>query len=257
MKDSKKTFIRALILSGISSIILPIFIHIAFKLESPEGSFLTAKWEAGDILSYCGSIIGSVIVVITVWYTLKTSNYESRKTIEASQRQFSIDMAMNTFMEYVDTVSYDRVKKCFQYNDDINNSQISKLKLEKDEINDLSVSICLNRDKTYFFLSKDEERYLSRNTPKVQDTLTLLGNINESLGEIISLKTKYQYKQINENEFEKQFYPQSKKYDELFGNILLTIIAAHSELLTSLKILINNRLDINNENKNPQNLSNI
>lgn len=246
MKDSKKTFIWALIFSGILSIILPIFIHIAFKLESPEGSFITSKWEAGDMLSYCGSIIGSVIVVITVWYTLKTSNDETRKTIEASQNQFSIDMAINTFMEYADTVSFDRLDKCVPFYK--TDSQISKLNLEQEAIHTLRVSIISTRDKTFFFLNDDEKEYLISNTPKVQTTSKLLNEMYNNLNKIITLKTQYQYKEITENEYEKQIEPLSNKNDTIFKELTEAIVIANSEILTHLRIIIDRRLEEKDDN---------
>lgn len=238
-KKSKVFFIISLIVVGILSILIPLFIHIAFRAESPEGSFLIAEWGAGDMLSYCGSIIGSIIVVITVWYTLKTSNEETRKTIEASQKQFSIDLAINSFMEYADSFRYSKIDEIITYK---NYPQIEQLLKERDSIEHLYISILEKKDKAYFYLDESEIEYLEKNTAKVQTALNLLNDMKQNTQDMINYSQKPGLEVVEK--YEAKLKALSKINNDTFKELAFAINGANEELHIHLKKIINARLQI-------------
>lgn len=239
-KKSKVFFIISLIVVGILSILIPLFIHIAFKAESPEGSFLIAEWGAGDMLSYCGSIIGSIIVVITVWYTLKTSNEETRKTIEASRKEFLVDKALSSFMEYADSVSYAVFDKVF--------SQVSetdtdyKFENKQDAIYSMKIKIDESKQKTFFYLTSKEVEQLEANTPNIEKIQKELDYIYEIVDKTLDLNIELKEKKISKEDHITQYNSLFEEYFDAVKIASKIIILAHEELLSSLKKIINNRL---------------
>ena len=238
--NNEKKFIWSTLIIGCLSLLIPLLIHIAFSIESPEGSFLTAKWEAGDILSYCGSIIGSVIVVITVWYTLKTSNDETRKTIEASQKQFSIDMAMNDFWQFVDLLSYQQYEILFAQlpiqPDD------SNLEKKQDKIFKWMIQLEEIRQKTLFHLNENELKIYKSSTENVSETFCYISDIVDIIGKRIDLSIQRKKGKIGIDEFKKRDKLLYNEYNEIVDELNEIIVNAHKELLDTIKKIIDTRL---------------
>lgn len=64
------------------AIVLPIIVYFIFKCNSPD-EWTKAKWGAGDILGYVGSILGGAITLVGVVYTISQENkkyYDEKKT---------------------------------------------------------------------------------------------------------------------------------------------------------------------------------
>ena len=56
----------------IGIILIPLLIHIAFKIESPL-SVLEAEWTAGDVLAFYGVLVGSIATVWGVYLSIEYS----------------------------------------------------------------------------------------------------------------------------------------------------------------------------------------
>jgi len=86
---SEHKIISALIAIGI--FVLPIIIvHVLYKLTTPY-TWLIAEWEAGDLLNYCGAVLGAaatiVAIVLTIIFTVEN---------QKSERKLSIMPRLNT-----------------------------------------------------------------------------------------------------------------------------------------------------------------
>lgn len=237
MKKSIKIF---LILFLLISIITPLIIHILFRIESPEDSFLIAKWEIGDILAYCGSILGSLIIVITVWFTIKSSNDDTRKTIESDQKQFSINLAISSIMEYADALSYSNFDKIFL----TNSCNAAKAKYEdaQDDIYSLLSKIVESKNKVFFHLSENEIKYLELHAKQIKEPENLLNSAFSIFYDILTLKEKQKNKKITPEKFEEEYNKSIKTYTRLLDNLDKIVNDAHKQLLDNLKIIINERL---------------
>lgn len=242
MKKYDKKFIRLIIVIGVISLIIPLLIHISFTKESPEGSWIIAKWEAGDILSYCGSIIGSIIVVITVWYTLKTSKEDTKQSIETSRKQFTVDLAMSSFMEYADAFSYEKFDNTFtkEYTD-------KNFKTTLDEVYAMQINMTESQKKAYFHLTEKEQQYMDKHTPNVEKIGELLDEVSSILNDKVNFDTLPSTKYLTQNEYNAKgkdfFLNYGKKVEEIFN----TALSAHDEILEHLKKIINNRLHYKDE----------
>jgi hypothetical protein len=75
--------IFVLIVIGI--FVLPIIIvHILYKFTAPY-TWLVAEWEAGDLLNYCGAMLGAaatiIAIILTITFTVENQKIE-RKFID-------------------------------------------------------------------------------------------------------------------------------------------------------------------------------
>lgn len=59
------------------SVVVLLSVHVLFSIPSPF-PWLRAKWCAGDVLGYCGSILGAIAAISSVVLTLRHEN-ESRR----------------------------------------------------------------------------------------------------------------------------------------------------------------------------------
>ena len=74
LRKYKKSIIWFLI---IGIVVIPILIHIAFKIKSPI-DFFVAVWDAGDFLAFYGALVGSIATVWGVYLSIEysRSNYQ-------------------------------------------------------------------------------------------------------------------------------------------------------------------------------------
>jgi hypothetical protein len=71
--------------------ILPIIIvHSLFKIATPY-KWLVAEWDAGDLLSYCGAVLGAAATIVEIILTIKFTS-ENQK----SERKLSIKPCLHT-----------------------------------------------------------------------------------------------------------------------------------------------------------------
>lgn len=73
----------------ISSIGVLVIVHVLFKLRT-SCSFFTAEWTAGELLSYCGSIIGAIATIYVLQETITATadlQTEERNYLSKQQRE--------------------------------------------------------------------------------------------------------------------------------------------------------------------------
>lgn len=61
-------------------IIIPLFIHILFKIDAPL-PFLVAEWEAGDVLAFYGVLIGALATIAGVYLSNVAAQENYRKDV--------------------------------------------------------------------------------------------------------------------------------------------------------------------------------
>lgn len=71
----KNKNIIIILISAILIFVIPFFINLSFKVYLAP--LLAAEWEAGDLLSYYGSLLGGVITLVGVVMTLKYQTKQS------------------------------------------------------------------------------------------------------------------------------------------------------------------------------------
>lgn len=69
----KKWWVYTLIII-IAFIIIPFLINIAFKVSS-EYELLIAEWNAGDALTFYGTVLGSIVTVVALMTTIVWIGY--------------------------------------------------------------------------------------------------------------------------------------------------------------------------------------
>lgn len=87
---------------------VPIIIHCSFKASS-SWDFFVAEWSAGELLGYCGTVLGSlsttVLSILALWQTnqiKKESDYQRKQIERLEQRR-----AAPTFiMKHNDSINY-------------------------------------------------------------------------------------------------------------------------------------------------------
>lgn len=244
MKKSIKLFLISFLLI---SIIIPLIIHILFRIEASEDSFFIAKWTIGDILAYCGSILGNIIIVITVWLTIKSSNDDTRKTIEISQKQFTINLAIESIMKYANSLNFSNFEKVFYKN----SSNATKANYEKaqDEISALKNKIKEAKNEVLFHLTDEEISYLNIYTKKSNTVFRLLDKSYSIFQKHIDLEAKLDENKINTADYENEYSNLTDQYIKLIKNMDKIVEDAHAELLEHLKIIIHERLNQDRINK--------
>ena len=92
MFDWIKKHIAIICVSSLIIILgIPFIIHLLFKIQLPADNFWAAKWSAGDILSYYGSVlafIGTVVLGILALYQnhiIKTEADKRAKILEQKE----------------------------------------------------------------------------------------------------------------------------------------------------------------------------
>ena len=74
MNRVKKPLIIVSVIVIVAMLGIPFLIHLCFSYHAPN-DFIKAKWDAGDILQYVGTILSAIIAIIgigvTIWYTQK------------------------------------------------------------------------------------------------------------------------------------------------------------------------------------------
>lgn len=70
MNKTKKAIIICSIIVVVLIVAFPLLIHILFSNKAPN-DFWSAKWEAGDMLQYIGTIISAVIAIIGIGVTIR------------------------------------------------------------------------------------------------------------------------------------------------------------------------------------------
>lgn len=74
MNRVKKPLIIVSVIVIVAVLGIPFLIHLCFSYHAPN-EFIEAKWDAGDILQYVGTILSAIIAIIgigvTIWYTQK------------------------------------------------------------------------------------------------------------------------------------------------------------------------------------------
>lgn len=72
----------------VSSVIM-LTVHILYKFH-PSCDFFVAEWAAGDLLQFCGSIIGAIATIYVLQETIRTTinqQNEERNYLENQQRE--------------------------------------------------------------------------------------------------------------------------------------------------------------------------
>lgn len=89
-----------ILVSVILVVIVPIFINLSFKVYLAP--LFTAEWEAGDLLSYYGSLLGSIITLFGVIMTL---NYQTKQSERDDSIKYKpilkVDSVKNTYSEFI------------------------------------------------------------------------------------------------------------------------------------------------------------
>lgn len=78
---------------------VPLIINLLFKYNSNIEIF-RSEWTAGDALAFYGSILGSSITLVGIWYTIKN---ESKKRIEDIELQYRPILKLSSD-EYNDSI---------------------------------------------------------------------------------------------------------------------------------------------------------
>ena len=91
---------KYLFILGALTIVLPIAIHFLFKQDF-NIKWLYAEWSAGDMLGYCGTIIGALAAIIAVYITIKHTKEEQIKLLKI---QFEHERKESWFNEFRKTV---------------------------------------------------------------------------------------------------------------------------------------------------------
>ncbi len=62
-----------------------VVVHILFKITT-SCKWIVAEWDAGDLLSYCGAVLGAVAtivsIVLTIMFTVENQKFERKLTIK-------------------------------------------------------------------------------------------------------------------------------------------------------------------------------
>lgn len=72
-----KTIKKLVIGSTILMIVIPFFINLAFKIHIVD--ILSAEWSAGDFLAFYGSVLGGILSMVGVFFTLSYQAKQARK----------------------------------------------------------------------------------------------------------------------------------------------------------------------------------
>lgn len=88
MKEILNKYKKSIIWFFVIGIIgIPLLIHIAFKVN-PSIDFFVAVWDAGDVLSFYGSILGAVSTVLAIMVTIKFTLENQKEERKLSIRPY-------------------------------------------------------------------------------------------------------------------------------------------------------------------------
>lgn len=92
---------KYLFILGALIIVLPIAIHFLFKQDF-NIKWLYAEWSAGDVLGYCGTIIGALATIIAVYITIKHTKEEQIKLLKIQFEHERKELWFNEFRRMVE-----------------------------------------------------------------------------------------------------------------------------------------------------------
>lgn len=99
MKKIKKMMLWVIVIILIISILVALIINILFKWHS-NIFFIEAEWNAGDALSFFGSILSAIIGIIGIYVTTYISQEKYREDIKRSVLPvFSMSPVYRTFVD--------------------------------------------------------------------------------------------------------------------------------------------------------------
>lgn len=94
----------------VAFIILPFFINLAFKSTSSL-DFLVAQWNAGDALTFYGTVVGAFVTVIALITTIVFTNEQNRKselfqrnTIIADNKKVLLDEKYEKIINWISSI---------------------------------------------------------------------------------------------------------------------------------------------------------
>ncbi|VDY71592.1 hypothetical protein [Streptococcus sanguinis] len=138
----KKDLPKIIIIAIVILFVIPLLINLSFKIASIR--LLAAEWTAGDLLSFYGAVLGAVITLIGLFFTLDYQSKQGRKDDEIKYKPILRFNSMNN--EFEELMGRQEVIVSFPFG-----SSEQKIKKKSSEL-DKRIYEIFTKDLTHFHM---------------------------------------------------------------------------------------------------------
>ena len=241
----KYTFICVLI-----SIFILIFVHIIYSIPSPC-EFLVSKWNAGDLISYIGTMFLGIIAIVQ---TLSANNLSkklldiemSRKKHEQEPFFLVTNCSVKKFNSYFTMTTECKPNYTIEIENIHANQIVYLITFEivntSDNVEIIRFKECYSTDND----NKKEIKWKNNGKPSSMRHIVLLSKQN---GRIHFICNQEMYKSLENRTFKMEFYINNKVYDTYLETFTCYILKIKEDCISHhcQDYIINETSDKNNE----------